>query len=68
MTGKWSEYTMTQLDIQGVLHPDAHIFAQEMFYQAKTDVVIAIMDQFSLKAFLKEQGYKAHSSSRSEIQ
>ena len=32
MTVKRCEYSMTQLEIQGLLHPDAHIFAQEAFY------------------------------------
>ena len=44
---------MTQQESQGVLHPDAHMFAQEDFYQAETDVVVSIMTQFSLKAGLK---------------
>ena len=48
MTGKWSEYTMTQLDIQGVLHPDAHMFAQEYFNRSEPEVVIEIMTQLSL--------------------
>ena len=44
---------MTQLDSHGVLHPDAHMFAQEAFYQAEPEVVIEIMTQLSLKAGLK---------------
>ena len=43
MIGKRYEYIMTQLWIQGVLNPDAHIFAQEDFYQDEPKVVIAIM-------------------------
>ena len=31
MKGKRCEYTMTQLESQGVLHPDRHLFAQEYF-------------------------------------
>ena len=53
MTGKFYEYSMTQLDIQVVLHPDAHIFSQEYFYQSEPEVVIAIMNQLSLKAVFK---------------
>ena len=65
MTGKSYAYAMTQLDIQVVLHPDAHIFAQEYLYQAKPNFLISIMTQLSLKASLKELGYKACSSSKS---
>ena len=45
---------MIQLDSQGVLHPNAHMFTQEDFYQEKTELVVAIMDQLSLKTVLKE--------------
>ena len=48
MTGKSYAYAMTQLEIQLVFHPDAHMFAQENFYKAKLDVVITIMTPFSL--------------------
>ena len=54
MAGKSYEYAMKQLDIQGVLNPDAHMFAQEYFNQAEPEVVIEIMTQFPLKAGLKE--------------
>jgi hypothetical protein len=47
-------YAVTQLEIQGVLNPDLHMFVQDDFYQAKPDVVAAIMAQLSLKAGLKE--------------
>ena len=67
MTGKGCEYYMTQIDSQGVLHPDAHMFAKEYFYQSEPEVVIEIMTQFSLKAGLKEWGYKARSASKSEM-
>ena len=53
MTGKMYEYAMTQLDSQGVLHPDAHMFAQEDFYQAEPEAVIEIMTQLSLKIGFK---------------
>jgi hypothetical protein len=49
-------YAVTQLEIQGVLYPDAHMFVQDYFYQAEPDVVAAIMTQLSLKAGLKEWG------------
>ena len=44
---------MTQLEIQGVLDLDTHMFAQEDLYQAKTYIVIEIMTQLSLNAGLK---------------
>ena len=53
MTDKWYKYAMTQLESQGVLHPDAHMFEQEYFYQSKPDVLIEIMTQFSVKAGFK---------------
>ena len=52
MTGKSYEYSMTQLEIQVVLHPDVHTLAQGDFYQGKPNVLISIMTQFSLKAGL----------------
>ena len=33
MSGSKYSYAITHLDSQGVLNPDAHIFAQEVFYQ-----------------------------------
>ena len=44
---------MIKLDIQGVLHPYAHMSAQDDFYQVETEVVIATMTQLFLKAGLK---------------
>ena len=64
MTGKRYEYAITQLEIQGVLHPDAQMFVKEYFYQAELKVVIAIMTWLSLKAGLKEWVDKAHSSEK----
>ena len=58
---------MTQLEIQGVLHTDSHMFAQEYFYQAEPEVVISIMTQLSFNAGLKEWGDKAHSASNSDM-
>jgi hypothetical protein len=49
-------YAVTQLESQGVLNPDSHIFVQEDFYQSEPDVVAAIMTQLSLKDGLKEWG------------
>jgi hypothetical protein len=47
---------VTQLESQGLLNPDAHMFVQEDFYQAEPDVVAAVMTQLSLKSGLKEWG------------
>jgi hypothetical protein len=49
MTGSKYSYVVTQLETQGVLNPDAHMFVQEDFYQAEPDAVAAIMTQLSLK-------------------
>ena len=65
MTDNRYAYAMTQLEIQGVLHPDAHMFAQEYLYQTKPKVVIETMTMLSLKDGLKEWGDKAHSSDKS---
>jgi hypothetical protein len=60
-------YAVTQLESQGVLNPDAHMFVQDDFYQAKPDVVAAIMTQLSLKAGLKEWGKKGFMAAHSEM-
>ena len=54
ITGKRYEYSMTQIYSQEVLNPDAHIFAQEDFYQLEPKFMIEIITQFSLKTGLKE--------------
>jgi hypothetical protein len=43
MTGSKCAYLVTQLYIQGVFNPDAHMFVQYYLYQAKPDFVAAIM-------------------------
>ena len=75
MTGKRYGYASTQLETywttkydfsimkmldQVVLNLDAHMFAQQDFYQSEPDVVAAIMTQLSLKVVLREWGYKSH--------
>jgi hypothetical protein len=60
-------YAVTQLESQGVLYPDAHMFVQDDFYQAEPDVVAAIMTQLSLKAGLKEWGNKGFKAAHSEM-
>ena len=62
--GKMYEYAVPRLEIQGVLHPDAHMFVREYFYQAEPEVVISIMPQLSLNEGFKEWGDKAHSESK----
>ena len=49
-------YAAAQLEHQGVLNPDAHMFVQMDFYQAEPDVAAAIMTQLSLKAGMKKWG------------
>jgi hypothetical protein len=60
-------YAVTQIESQGVLNPDSHMFVQEDFYQADPDVVAAIMTQLSLKAGLKEWGEEAFMEAQSEM-
>jgi hypothetical protein len=67
ITGSKYSHAVTQLETQGVLNPDAHMFVQEDFYQAEPDVVEAIMTQLSLKAGLKEWGYQAFTAARSKM-
>jgi hypothetical protein len=67
MQGTRYSYAMTQLESQGVLNPDAHMFVQEDFYQADPDVMAAIMTQLSLKSGLREWGEKAYIAIESEM-
>jgi hypothetical protein len=67
MTGSKYSYAVTQLETQGVLNPDAHMFVQEGFYEVEPDVVAAIMTQLSLKTDLKEWGDQAFTAARSEM-
>jgi hypothetical protein len=67
MTGSKYSYTVTQLESQGLLYPDAHTFVQDDFYQAEPDVVASIMTQLSLKAGLKEWGKKRSKAAHSEM-
>jgi hypothetical protein len=60
-------YAVTQLETQGVLHPDAHMFFQTNIYRSEPDVVAAIMTQLSLKAGLREWGKSAHKAVHSEM-
>jgi hypothetical protein len=67
MTGSKYLYAVTQLEIQGVLNPDAHMFVQDDSYQAEPDVVTAIMTQILLRVGLKEWGKKGFNAAHSEI-
>jgi hypothetical protein len=60
-------YAVTQLETQGALHPDAHMFFQMHMYQSEPDVVAAIMTQLSLKAGLKAWGKEAQKAVHSEM-
>jgi hypothetical protein len=65
MTGSKYSYAVIQLESQSVLNPNAHMFVQEDYYQAESDV--AIMTQLLLKAGLKEWGEKAFTSAQFEM-
>jgi hypothetical protein len=67
LSGSKYSYAVTQLESQGVLNPDSHMFVQEAFFQAEPDVVAAIMTQLSLKAGLKEWGEEAFSADQSKM-
>ncbi len=58
---------VTQLESQGALHPDSHMFSQREMYQEEPDVVSMIMTQLSLKAGLEQWGTKAEAAVRSEM-
>jgi hypothetical protein len=66
MSGSKYSYAVTHIESK-VLNPDAHIFVQDYFYQAKPDVVVAIMTQLSLNAGLKEWGDEAFKVAQSEM-
>jgi hypothetical protein len=67
MTGSKYLYAVNQMECQGLLNPDAHMFVQEDFYQVEPDFVAAIMSQLSLKAGLKQWGDKAFTADHSEM-
>jgi hypothetical protein len=67
MTGLKYSYAETQLESQGVLTPDAHMFVQDDFYQSEPDLVADIMTQLSLKAGLKEWGDQSFTAAQSEM-
>ena len=67
MSGSKYSFAVTQLENNGVLNPDAHMFVQEDFYQAEPDVVASVMTQLSLKVGLRTWGDKALSAVKSEM-
>ena len=67
LKGNEHHHTMMQLEEQGVLYPDAHMFAQTDFYQSEPNVLAMILTQLSLKAKLKRWGETAHKTAHSEM-
>jgi hypothetical protein len=67
MHGSRYAYAATQIESEGVLNPDAHMFGQADFYQAEPDIVAAIMTQLSLKAGLKAWGEKGYTAAHAEM-
>ena len=67
MLGSKYSFAVEQLEWQGVLHSDTHMFVQEDFYQVEPDVVAAVMAQLSTKAGLRAWGDKALPAVKSEM-
>ena len=67
MAGTKYSYAVTQLETQGVINPDVHMFVQEEFYQTEPDVVSSIMTQLSIRSGMREWGDKAYTSVQSEM-
>jgi len=66
MSGTKYSYAAAQIAEQ-VLHPDAHMFVQQDFYQTEPDVVAMIMTQLSLRAGLKTWGDKGYDAAYAEM-
>ena len=66
MQGSKHSHAVTQLE-RGLLHPDAHMFAQEDFHQTEPDVVAIIMTQLSLKAGIERWGERGIKAATSEM-
>ena len=61
-------FATTQLEYQGVLNPDAHMFFNDSVQdQMEPDVVAAIMTQLTLKAGLKEWKGRATDAAQNEM-
>jgi len=66
VSGTKHDYAAAQVEL-GMLHPDAHMFTQDDFYQAEPDVVTVIMTQLSLKARLKTWGDRGCEAAHKEM-
>ena len=66
MSGIKHDCVATQI-AHDVLHPDAHMFAQDDFCQAEPDAVTTIMTQLSLRAGLKMWGDQGHKAAHAEM-
>ena len=62
MSGSKYSYAVTQLESQGVLNPDAHMFVQDEFYQVEPDVLASVITQISLKSGLRAWRDKAYTA------
>ena len=62
MSGSKYSYAVIHLESQGVLNSDAHMFVQEGFYQAESDVLTSVMTQISLMSSMRTWGEKAYTS------
>ena len=67
MSSTKCSHAAMQLANEGLLHPDAHVFIQEDFCQAKPEAVAMIMTHMSLKAGLKAWGERATKAAHSEM-
>ena len=67
MSGSRCAYADAQLVDENVMHPDAHMFLQDDFYQYEPDVVAAIMTQLSLKRGLQEWGDDGYLAAEAEM-
>ena len=62
MSSSKYSYAITQLESQGLLNPDSHMFVQEEFYQAEPYVVASVITQLSLMSGLRAWGEKAYTA------
>ena len=67
MTGSKYAYAVTQLCEDGVVHPDAHTFVQDEFFESDPAIFKLVMTQISLKNAIKLWGEDARSAAQSEI-
>ena len=59
------DFEIMQMSDQGVLNPEAHMFAQQDFYQSEPDFVAVLMTQLLIKVRLREWVYKSHTAATS---